>query len=150
MEARLQSSEFRVVATEAKAQSAEERAATTRARAVEEYKKSKNFEDEVAEGSYNVYQFGFIEYKKKVVEAFLGLNLDGIVNVEPEKEGAKKGEASEAEEATKGVADVKAKQAREAIAKMFAEAKVVIKMAVKAFEASSTPTPKEPTAVLKK
>lgn len=39
--------------------------------AVEEYKKYKNFEDDVTEGAYGAFELGFMECKKKVAESFL-------------------------------------------------------------------------------
>lgn len=53
---------------------------------VMEYKKSKDFEDEVSEAAYDAYQQGFVKCKKMVTEAFLGLDLASIVDVEPEQQ----------------------------------------------------------------
>lgn len=100
MEAWLQTSDFEVVegeviaqeakdraqATEAKARPIKAQATSVVARAMEKYKKFKDFEDEITKDSYDTYQLGFMKCKKKVAEAFLGLGIDGIINVEFEKE----------------------------------------------------------------
>lgn len=52
---------------------------------MEEYKKSKGFEDKVIEGSYDAYQLRFMECKKKVIEAFLELHLGSIIAIKPEQ-----------------------------------------------------------------
>lgn len=161
MEARLQTSNFKVMeaevvareaedgaqATEPKAQAIEAQATSISARALEKYKKSMNFKDEVIKGSYDVYQLGFTECKKKVVEAFPRLNLDGIVSIKPIEKGKaeEECEAKEVEESTKGATDIKIGQAiiEVTIAKVMAKAETMINATVKAFKAGSTLALKE-------
>lgn len=107
------------------------------ARAVEVYKKSKIFEDEDIEGSYDAYQLGFTKCKKKVIEALLGLNLDGIIDVKPEEKGKEEeeGEVMKVEECFKGVMYIEANWVviENTIAEVMAKAKAMIEAVVKAF-----------------
>lgn len=61
-------------------------------RAVDEYKKSIDFEDEVGEATSDTFWKGFAECRRKVAEAFLQLKLDNIFLDEPklEEEGEHK------------------------------------------------------------
>lgn len=79
----------------------------------------------------------FAEYKKKVAETFLGLNLDGIIDIEPEKGEEEEGKAREVEETAKGAMDIEAKQAiiEEIVAEAMVEAKAMIEEVVNAFNA---------------
>lgn len=56
------------------------------ARAIEEYKRSIDFEDEVGEATGDTFQKGFAECKRKVAEAFLKLKLNSIVLDKPKTE----------------------------------------------------------------
>lgn len=118
---------------------------------VEEYKKSKDFEDQVAEGAYDAFQLEFMECKKQVVEAFLELDLGGIIAIEPDQEeevekeegearDTEKVEARNAEQVTKEVADVRLEEAiiQETITKVMAESETVIDAVVEAFEVGLT------------
>lgn len=49
------------------------KATSTGTQVVEEYKKSKDFKDEVIEAAYDAFKLDFVECKKKVIKAFLEL-----------------------------------------------------------------------------
>lgn len=55
-------------------------------RVVEEYKKSKNFKEEVTEGCIDSLYLGFWECKKKVAQIYLGLDLKDVVESNDERE----------------------------------------------------------------
>lgn len=127
----------RAQAIKAKAQAIEMQVTSAGARAVKEYKKSKNFEDDVIEGIYDTFQLRFVKYKKKVAMAFSEINLDGIIAIEPEQE---EGEAKDVEKVAKEAIDARDEEViiQETITKVIAEAEAMIDAAVKAFEVGST------------
>lgn len=93
IEAQLQASTFKVEVDEAKAHVIKEEVKSMRPKEIEDYKKSKDFEDEVVEGSLDAYKLGFVEYKKRITKAFLALDLSNITDAKPKEE-----EEAEAEE----------------------------------------------------
>lgn len=55
-----------ITMAEAMAQAIKEQAISTKVRAMEEYKRFKDFKEEVANGCSNAYKLEFTEYKNKV------------------------------------------------------------------------------------
>lgn len=137
-----QEAKERAEAVEAKAQAAEVEVTLANTRAIEEYKKSKDFKDEVTEATYDAFQLVFVECKK-VTKAFLEFDLGSIIAIEAEQqeEGeAEEVEAGEVEESTREVTDTGTERAsiQETITKVMAEAEAMINARVEAFEAGST------------
>lgn len=55
-------------------------------KAVDNYKKSTKFMEEVNEASSYIYEYGFEDCKAKVKELFLGIDLKEVVLPRPEEE----------------------------------------------------------------
>lgn len=75
--------EEKAKATEAKAKEAKVNVASTGMQAIEEFKGSKDFRNEIKEVTYDAFLKGFVESKGKVIEAFADLDLKGIIAEEP-------------------------------------------------------------------
>lgn len=55
--------------------------------AVDDYKKSMAFDEEVTKANSCCYECGFNDYKAKVIELFLDLNLNKVIIEEAAEEG---------------------------------------------------------------
>lgn len=136
--------------------------------AIKEYRKFKDFEDEVSEVAYDAFLKGFVEYKGKVTKAFPNLDLESIMAEEPEQQeeeeeeveveaieeapiivieakieamATKKTYVGKASRPAKDAAATKTKRAtfvQEPIAKVIAKMKAIINAAIEAIKASST------------
>lgn len=138
METQLQASKSRTTTTNARAKAVKEHVSFVGARAIEEFQWSKAFEDEVAKGCLDAFYLRFAECKKKVAEAFLRLDLDSIINIEPEENGGE-GEGKEAIEGKVKIEDepVSLEEAPEATTR--AEAIEIAEVVVGTFEANLAP-----------
>lgn len=105
IESHLRVSDSKLRTTNSKLRATKEHANSNSAQAVEEYKASKAFFEELVESSMEAYQVRFTECKDKVAQAFSELDMSNIINVET-NEGEGEGKATE--ETTEGEARTKA------------------------------------------
>lgn len=98
---------------EDRAKAIETKAASVTSQAVEDYRTSKDFKEEVGGAIYDAYLKGFTEYRLKVSRAFSNLDLKDIIVEGKEQEDDKEGEDEEPKVATMKVKVAKSKGTKE-------------------------------------
>lgn len=128
---RLRTTDLQVKATQA-----------TTDQAIEEYKRSKDFKNEMVEGCLEALHLGFLECKKEGSQAFQELNLSAIVEFDDECEEEVIEGGSEVKADPVGIKEVVPKATTEVettiedtIVEVIVDAKAMMNKVVKAFDA---------------